>query len=128
MNLVILIGNVGTEPENKVVNGKTRTSFKLATNSVYRDKTTKELVKTTQWHKVVAWDGTAELIIRRVKVGSKLMVKGEIKYYFLEKDGVKTNYADILIEKIEFISSIKNESPNKEEVDVTNDEDLDLPF
>ena len=108
MNIVILTGNVGKDPEIKEFGGSKVCSFSLATTKKYKDKNGNQQTQ-TQWHRCKAWNKTAELIEKWVKKGDKLGINGEIQYSESEKDGIKTHYIDILVERIEFLGSSKTE-------------------
>ena len=79
INKVILVGNVGKDPEVKYLDsGVAVASFPLATSESYKDKKG-DKVTTTEWHNVVLWRGLAEIAEKFVKKGSKLYIEGKIK-------------------------------------------------
>lgn len=95
MNKVILLGNLGTDPELKTTNsGKSVVSFSLAT-SAGKDSP-------TEWHKIEAWDKTANFIANYFTKGSKMALEGRIKYSMSEKDGEKKYYTTIVADRVEF--------------------------
>ena len=62
VNKVILIGNLGRDPEiKKLENGATLASFSMATSESYTDKVSGKKIENTDWHDVVLWRGLAEL-------------------------------------------------------------------
>src|SRR5690606_27728486 len=70
-----LIGRVGNNPETKTFDNGTKASLSLATSDFYyNDK--KEKVETTQWHNIVAWGKTAELIQKYVEKGKEIAIEG----------------------------------------------------
>ena len=70
-NNVRLIGRVGNNPETKTFDNGTKVSLSLATSEFYyNDK--KEKIETTQWHNIVAWGKTAELIQKYVEKGKEI--------------------------------------------------------
>jgi len=76
----LLIGNVGKEPEVKNTQGGTLiATLSLATSERYKDKSTGNMVDNTEWHNLVAFDRTAEIIRDYVKKGSKIHVEGRNK-------------------------------------------------
>lgn len=103
MNCVILMGNVGKDPEFKVVgqNGNPMAKFSLATTKTWKNKDGEKQEK-TQWHNITVWGKRAETIQKYVKKGSKLLVRGEIEYREYEKDGQKKYFTEILAEDFDF--------------------------
>lgn len=81
MNKVMLIGNVGKDPETKVTpSGHKRVTFSLATSKRYRDNSG-ETKEETQWHNVVGWGKLPDIIEQLgVKKGTTLYVEGEVQY------------------------------------------------
>ena len=79
VNKVILLGNLGKDPEVKVTpNGTPVAKFTLATNERYKDKNG-QWQDRTEWHNLVAWQRTAEIIGEYVKKGSKVYVEGSLR-------------------------------------------------
>jgi len=79
VNKVILIGNLGKDPEVKVTpSGTPVAKFSLATNERYKDKNG-QWQDRTEWHNLVAWQRTAEIIGEYVKKGSKIYVEGRLQ-------------------------------------------------
>ena len=79
VNKVILIGNLGKDPEVKVTpSGTPVAKFTLATNERYKDKNG-QWQDRTEWHNLVAWQRTAEIVGEYVKKGSKIYVEGRLQ-------------------------------------------------
>ncbi|AWA29378.1 single-stranded DNA-binding protein [Flavobacterium magnum] len=79
-NKVQLIGHTGADPEVKEFGeGKKRATLTLATNEVYRNDKG-EKVEETQWHRVIAWGKTAELIEKYVPKGKEIAIEGKLTY------------------------------------------------
>ena len=79
VNKVILIGNLGKDPEVKyTAGGMAVAKFSLATNERYKDKGG-EWQDRTEWHNVVAWQRLAEIVGEYVKKGSKLYIEGRLQ-------------------------------------------------
>lgn len=79
VNKVILIGNLGKDPEVKYTpSGTPVAKFSLATNERYKDKNG-QWQDRTEWHNLVAWQRTAEIIGEYVKKGSKIYVEGSLR-------------------------------------------------
>lgn len=80
VNKVILIGNLGRDPEvKKLDNGATLASFSIATSESYTDKHTGKKIENTDWHDIVLWRGLAEVAEKFLKKGTKIFVEGRLK-------------------------------------------------
>jgi len=79
VNKVILVGNVGKDPEVKYsTSGTPIAKFSLATNERFKDRN-HEWQERTEWHSIVAWQRLAEIVGEYVAKGSKLYVEGKIQ-------------------------------------------------
>lgn len=98
INKVILLGNIGTEPELRTTtNGTSVCSFSMATNSVYltKDKEKKEQV---EWHKIVAWGKTGEVIAQYLSKGDRIYVEGRKQTrQYEDKDGTDQYIVEIIV-------------------------------
>lgn len=96
--LVILLGNVGGDPEFKVLeSGTAMAKFSLAVNEGYKDKNG-EWQNHTEWFKCVAWGKTAERVEKAVKKGQPLYIEGKIKSRSWEDQDGHTRYAwDVIV-------------------------------
>jgi single-strand DNA-binding protein len=106
VNKVILIGNLGKDPEVRhLENGGVVANFSLATSEVYTDKTSGEKRETTDWHDIVAWKGLAEVAEKYLKKGYKVYVEGKLKKKsWQDKDG-NTRYAtEIIADELTILS------------------------
>lgn len=100
INIAILLGNVGNEPEIKSIpNGDQVASFSLATSEPWKDKNTGERKETTEWHKIVCFNQNLIPIIRDyVHKGSKIAVDGALKTRkWQDRDGVDRWTTEIVI-------------------------------
>ncbi len=89
LNKVILIGNLGQDPElNYTQSGQAQLKMSLATSESYVDKSGNRQEK-TEWHRVVLWGKRAEALGKFLTKGRSLCVEGSIEYREWEKDGVK---------------------------------------
>ena len=81
VNKVILLGNIGKEPEIKATqNGSKLASFSIATSKRWKDKQTQEYKDKTEWHKVVIFgEGLVDIVEKYVKKGSKIYIEGELQ-------------------------------------------------
>jgi single-strand DNA-binding protein len=79
INKVILIGNLGKDPETKSLpSGSAVTNIRLATTEGWKDKQTGEQKEHTEWHNVVFFDRLAEIAGQYLKKGSKVYVEGKL--------------------------------------------------
>jgi single-strand DNA-binding protein len=89
MNRVILLGNLGADPELRyTTTGVAVLSLRLATNESYVDKN-KEPQERTEWHTVVIWGPRAEGLARVLVKGSGVLVEGSLRTSSYEKEGQK---------------------------------------
>lgn len=80
VNKVILIGNLGQDPECKYLpSGGMVTTFSLATSETWKDKNTGQSQERTEWHKVVFYNKLAEIAGEYLKKGSKVYIEGSLR-------------------------------------------------
>jgi single-strand DNA-binding protein len=99
MNLVVLIGNLGADPESRQTNsGKAVCNFSVATSRKVGGE------EQTEWHKIVAWEKTAELCQQYLKRGRKVCVQGSLRQRSWEQDGTTRYSTEIHAFSVEFLS------------------------
>ncbi|HOO19001.1 MAG TPA: single-stranded DNA-binding protein [Paludibacteraceae bacterium] len=105
VNKVILIGNVGKDPEIRHLDKNvTVAKFPLATSERgYTMQNGTQVPERTEWHNIVAWRGLAEIVEKFVKKGSQLYVEGKIQSRSWEKDGIKRYITEIYAENIQLL-------------------------
>ncbi|TVP51961.1 MAG: single-stranded DNA-binding protein [Halomonadaceae bacterium] len=80
VNKVILIGNLGADPETRYTStGTAVTNLNLATDESYKDKTTGQLVPRTEWHRIVMFGKIAEIASQYLRKGSKAYIEGRLQ-------------------------------------------------
>ena len=81
LNKVILIGNLGNDPEIRSTNdGREIANFSLATSESWKDKVTGDKRKKTEWHRIVCFnEGLVKIIKEYVKKGTKLYIEGQLQ-------------------------------------------------
>ncbi|MBX9807056.1 MAG: single-stranded DNA-binding protein [Flavobacteriaceae bacterium] len=96
-NTVQLIGNVGNDPEIKNLDGgKKVANLTIATNDSYKNDKG-EKVEQTEWHKVVAWGKTAEIIEKYVTKGLQIAIEGKLTHRsYDDKNGEKRYITEVL--------------------------------
>jgi len=108
VNKVILVGNVGKDPEVRYLDNKMVVAkFSLATSDSFKKDGQK--VDTTEWHNIVIWNKLAEIVEKYVRKGSKLYLEGRIKSRTWEdKDGKKNYATDIVCDQMTMLDSKKS--------------------
>lgn len=105
LNKVMLIGNVGSEPEIRTTGGGKRVAkFSVATNRSFTDRSGQQQEK-TEWHRCTAWDRIAEIIEQYVHKGDRIYVEGSIEYSQTEDESGKPRYwTDIVVREMVMLS------------------------
>jgi len=99
VNKVILIGNVGGDPETRYLpNGNAVTNITLATTDSWKDKQTGQLQERTEWHRVVLFGKVAEIAGEYLRKGSQCYIEGRLQTREWEKDGVKRYTTEIVVD------------------------------
>ncbi len=104
VNKVILVGNVGKDPETRYIDESTAiTKFPLATSETYKNKSG-ERVSTTEWHNVVLWRGLAQVAEKYVKKGTQIYIEGRIKTRsYDDADGNKKYITEIVGDQMQLL-------------------------
>ncbi len=107
-NKVQLIGNLGMNPEIKNLDsGKKLAKFSIATNESYTNAKG-EKIEDTQWHNLIAWGKTADIIEKYLKKGNEVAVEGKlINRNYDDKDGNKRYITEILVNELLMLGSKK---------------------
>jgi len=142
VNKVILVGNVGRDPEVRHLDKDvTVANFPLATSENYTAKNG-EKVTTTEWHNIVVWRGLAKVVEQYVKKGDRLYLEGRIRTRsWDDKDGNKRYTTEIYVDNMEMLGGTRGqaaaqgsqpamaEAPQTvNEPDFSQPEEDDLPF
>lgn len=100
-NKVQLIGNLGNDPEIITLDsGKKLAKFSLATNESYKNQQG-ERVTDTQWHNVVAWGKTADIVESYVTKGKEIAIEGKLTHRsYDDKDGVKRYTTEVVCSEL----------------------------
>jgi single-strand DNA-binding protein len=132
MNKVMLIGNLGADPELKNVKNSTICNVRLATTEKWTGKDGEKQEK-TEWHRVVFFGKSADIVAKYMKKGSKMFVEGRIQYKEYEKDGEKKWSTDIIGDRFEFLDGGKKGDDTSSKSsggggDSAQPSDDDMPF
>lgn len=131
VNKVILLGNVGKDPEVRYIESeKVVANFSLATSKSYTKNG--EKVVQTEWHNIVVWNKIAKVVEQYVKKGSQLYLEGEIRTRSYEKDGITKYITEIVVTSLSMLGSVKSTEEKPENPQKTQSLDGlpedDLPF
>jgi len=110
VNKVILLGNLGKDPESKfLANGDAVCNISIATSESWKDKASGEKKEDTQWHNIVLFRRLAEIVVEYCKKGTQIYVEGKIKTRKYQKDGADHYMTEIHCDSMKIISSRKDE-------------------
>jgi single-strand DNA-binding protein len=108
VNKVILIGNLGKDPEiQNFDKGVKKAAFSLATSETYRNREGQE-IEQTEWHNIILWRGLAEVAEKYLKKGSQVYIEGRIRSRSYEKDGQKRYITEIEGETLNMLGGRSN--------------------
>lgn len=99
INKVILIGNLGADPEVRTMpNGNQVANVTLATSDSWKDRQTGQLQERTEWHRVVFFGRLAEVVGQYLAKGSKIYIEGRLQTREWEKDGIKRYTTEVVVD------------------------------
>ena len=109
VNKVILIGNVGKDPEVKVLeNGVRVANFTLATTEIYKKDGNR--LEQTEWHNIVLWRGLAEVTEKIVKKGATVYIEGKLRSRTWEdKDKVKRYSVEVVADTLTLLAGRRDD-------------------
>jgi single-strand DNA-binding protein len=145
INKVILVGNLGADPEVKYMpNGTAATNIRIATTEGWRDKQSGELQERTEWHRVALFNRLGEVAGQYLKKGSKVYIEGSLRTNkWQDQNGNDRYTTEIIANNMQMLDTrgpvekITNEEFNqprqtatvvKQDIDITAQEFDDLPF
>lgn len=147
VNKVILIGNLGKDPEVRhLENGAVVANFPIATSESYIDKNTGDKREVTDWHNIVAWRGLAKISETYLKKGMKVYVEGKLRTRSWQDENKNTRYTtEVIADNMTMLSraegnatnqntqanypkSVENTPSQPMEQNISADEEDDLPF
>jgi len=110
LNKVMLIGNVGKDPEVRYLDGNSQTngatkvaSFPLATTERYRDRNN-ELRESTEWHNIVAWRNSADIAEKYIHKGSQIFIEGKLRSRsWTDQAGVKKYTTEVVVDTLQLL-------------------------
>jgi len=136
INKVILIGNLGRDPEVRYTpNGVAIANFSIATSEEWKDKDTGEKQERTEWHRIVAWRRLGEICGEYLHKGSQVYIEGRLQTREWEdRDGNKRYTTEIVAQNMQMLGrpSREGKAESQEERYPTEDPisipDDDIPF
>ena len=111
VNRVILIGNIGKDPETRYsAEGSAITNVSLATSESWKDKQTGEQKEKTEWHRVVFFGKLAEIAGQYLKKGSQVYVEGQLRTRKWQGQDGKDNYTtEIVADQMQMLGGLPRE-------------------
>ena len=104
INKVILVGNVGADPEVKSLdNGVKVARIRVATTERIYIKEKNEYKDNTEWHNITLWRGLAEVVDKYIRKGSQLYIEGKLRTREYDKNGVKCYATEIVAEELKML-------------------------
>ena len=104
VNKVILVGNVGLDPEVRTLETGVKVArVRLATSERIFNRQTNETTEHTEWHTVTLWRGLAEVVDKYVRKGSQLYIEGSLRNREWERDGVKHYATEIVADEMKLL-------------------------
>lgn len=105
INKVILIGNLGADPEVRFTpSGQAVANFRIATSESWNDKTSGQKQERTEWHRIVVWGKLAELCGEYLKKGRQCYVEGRLQTReWTDKEGKKNYTTEVVANTVQFL-------------------------
>ena len=149
INKVILIGNLGSDPETRYMpNGNAVSTISVATSEAWQDKQTGERQERTEWHRVVLFNRLGEIAGEYLRKGSKVYIEGSLRTRkWQDKNGVEKYTTEIIGNELQMLdsrgeggaqksfTSPSNQAPRQNEMSSnspsaasSSDFDDDIPF
>jgi single-strand DNA-binding protein len=132
VNKVILIGNLGNDPEVRYTpNGSAVANINLATSETWRDKQSGELQDRTEWHRVVFFNRLAEIVGEYLRKGSKIYVEGTLRTRkWTDKNNIERYTTEIIANEMHILDSrnVSASANPSQQIPAANNEDFDHPI
>lgn len=132
VNKVILVGNLGADPETRYMpNGDAVTNIRLATTDRYKDKSSGEQKEATEWHRVAFFGKLAEIAGEYLKKGSSCYIEGKIRTRkWQDKDGKDVYSTEIVAEQMQMLGGKPQGERQQNKAGSSSDFDsgADIPF
>lgn len=126
----IIIGNCGRDPETRFLqSGAQVTDFSVAVTTSWTDKDTGDRKEKTNWYKVTAWRGLADICAKYVKKGMSVMVSGTVSASaYMGQDGQARASLDLTARDVQFLTRADNGQAEHPDDAKANQETDSIPF
>lgn len=116
VNKVIIIGNLGNDPESRQFgNGGSVTNISVATSEQWTDKQSGEKREDTQWHRISLFNRLGEIAAQYLRKGSKVYIEGSLRTRKYEKDGQDHYVTEIRADQMQMLDSLnEGQKPNNQ--------------
>lgn len=120
VNKVMLIGNLGKDPDHNLLEGHVSVvKFPLATSETFKDRNGKTQ-SITEWHTIVLWRGLADLALKFLRRGSLIYVEGSLRTRAWEdKEGNKRFSTEVVAENFVMLDKRTDDATNRDNFDAT---------
>ena len=130
INKVIIVGNLGQDPEIKyTAGGAAVTTLSIATSDSWKDKDSGMDQERTEWHRVVLWRRLAEIAGEYLKKGSKVYIEGQLQTRKWEQEGQTRYTTEIIARDMQFLDSkgSSNNSSTQKSPEMNDQSGADVP-
>ncbi len=125
VNKVILVGNVGKDPEVRYLEGGVAVAkFPLATSESYKNKEGQK-IEQTEWHNIVMWRGLAEVAEKWVRKGNKVYIEGKIRTRSYGEENNKKWFTEIIADNMTLLGGPRHD---EQESKVPENASVDAPL
>ena len=115
VNKVILIGNLGRDPEVRyTADGRAVANFSLATSEKWKDKNSGEMTERTEWHNIVAWGKLGEICGEYLAKGKQVYIEGRLQTRSWEKDGVTRYTTEVVASEMKMLGTRDASGPYRQ--------------
>ncbi|MBM77479.1 MAG: single-stranded DNA-binding protein [Crocinitomicaceae bacterium] len=112
INKVILIGNLGKDPEVRhLENGASVANLPIATSETYKDRKSGEKVTQTEWHNIVLWRGLADIAEKYLHKGDKIYIEGKLRTRsWQDQEGNNRYTTEVVADNLTMLGKINDNS------------------
>jgi single-strand DNA-binding protein len=116
VNKVILVGNLGRDPEIRYTpSGTAVANFSIATSERWKDKNSGEMQERTEWHRIVAWGRLGEICGEYLNKGKQVYIEGRLQTRSWEKDGVTRYTTEVVAAEMKMLGGRGGDGPRSQQ-------------